>query len=45
MQIFEQCFIEEVIVDKEQKVVGVRTNQGQFETDCYVDATGIVSFF
>ncbi|KAK6105343.1 Aminomethyltransferase folate-binding domain family protein [Brugia pahangi] len=41
VQIFEQCFVEEVLVDKEQKVVGVLTNQGQFETGCYVDATGI----
>ncbi|MCP9261091.1 hypothetical protein DINM_004181 [Dirofilaria immitis] len=39
--IFEQCFIEEIVVDKDQKVIGVLTNQGQFETGCYVDATGI----
>uniref|UniRef100_A0A1I8EVD5 Pyruvate dehydrogenase phosphatase regulatory subunit, mitochondrial n=1 Tax=Wuchereria bancrofti TaxID=6293 RepID=A0A1I8EVD5_WUCBA len=41
VQIFERCSVEEVLVDKEQKVVGVLTNQGQFETGCYVDATGI----
>uniref|UniRef100_A0A0R3RQV8 DAO domain-containing protein n=1 Tax=Elaeophora elaphi TaxID=1147741 RepID=A0A0R3RQV8_9BILA len=41
VQILEHCFVEEITVDKKQNVVGVHTNQGQFETGCYVDATGI----
>lgn len=40
----EQCHVDEVLVDKDQKVIGVRTNKGNFETGCYVDATGIVCF-
>lgn len=45
LQIFEQCIVDEVVVDKGQKVIGVNTSQGQFETGCYVDATGIVRSF
>ncbi|VDM96933.1 unnamed protein product [Thelazia callipaeda] len=44
VQVFEQCHVDEVIVDKDQKVTGVRTNKGFFETECYVDATGIARF-
>ncbi|VDK61311.1 unnamed protein product [Gongylonema pulchrum] len=37
----EHCRVEEVLTDKEKKVIGVRTNRGTFDTGCYVDATGI----
>ncbi|VDN50114.1 unnamed protein product [Dracunculus medinensis] len=40
-QFYEHCNVQEILIGNNEEVIGVKTDQGIFETGCFVDATGI----